>query len=295
MKVLITGGAGFIGSSLVNLLSGEGHEVVVFDKMAEDRREGRVSYVRGDIFDRKHLGEVLSSCEGVVHLIGLPDARKAQERPHLSFDLNVVSVEAVLEALRDSPGKTRFLLPSSAAIYGVTRTVPIPEETPAAPVNVYGYHKVVAEALAETYHRCYGIGTTVLRLFNVYGPRGAGILNLLVDKHRRGESIELYGTRQVRDFIHVDDVARVFARAAATDSLAGQVVNVGTGVGIPIQRVVDIARERLPGLRVVSREAPGGQGLYDSVADVSRLRKHLGWVPEGGDQKLKSTLEVLLS
>lgn len=292
-KVLVTGGTGFIGSVVVSSLVGRGHEVVVYDIATWDEKADNIEYIKGDIFDAKHLGEVLSSCDSVIHMVGLADARVAQDHPQMSFDLNVRSTQILFEVIRDSNiNIPRVILPSSASIYGVVDRSPISEDAISKPTNIYSYHKLMAEQLAECYAKNYNINVTVLRLFNVYGTKGGGILNILVEKAKKVETIMLYGEKQKRDFIHISDVADVFAGVLETSGSGLGIYNVGTGVGRSIEDIVNLVGEYFPGMQVEHGEY--NAILYDLTADITNIKKATGFSPDESYRKLKETIEKMM-
>ena len=240
MRILITGGGGFIGSKIADNIGNQGHDVIVFDITAKNGISGGVEHIKGDIFDTKHTLEVLDKCDFVIHMVGLPSARKAHEKPQFSFELNVNSVQAILETMRKANVKN-FILPSSAAVYGnVSERKGIAENTIPKPMNTYAYHKWIAEEVCKCYMRNYGLKPTILRLFNVYGKQGTGLINILVEKASRSEPIAIFGESQLRDFIHIDDVAMVFSEILGCGNCANQIINVGTGVGRSIKDIVEL-------------------------------------------------------
>jgi UDP-glucose 4-epimerase len=287
MKVLITGGAGFIGSTVATALAKKNHEVIIYDIGTWDIRQDKIEYIKGDVFDVVHLTDVVRQCDGIIHMVGLPDARIAREHPQMSFELNVRSLQVLLEAAKNN-SITRLILPSSAAIYGITERSPVTEETMPKLTSIYAYHKYIAERLAEAYSTNYNVHITIMRLFNVYGAQGAGILNILLENAMRGEPTKLYGEKQKRDFIHVSDVADAFVRVLELDHKF-EVYNVGTGVGRSIQDMVNLVKEYLPNLTVTHGDYKGV--LYDSVADMTKITKATGFNPDGSDNKLREVIE----
>jgi len=287
MKVLVTGGAGFIGSTVASKLAQKGHQVIIYDVGVWDTRQDHTEYVKGDIFDLGHLTDTVKKCDVVVHMIGLADARAAQEHPQMSFDLNIRSLQVLLESMRGN-GVARLILPSSAAIYGAVDRSPVSEETMPKLGGVYPYHKYMAEKLAETYSLNYGIHITMLRLFNVYGIKGQGILNILLDKATKGEPVKLFGEKQKRDFIHVSDVANIFASVLELDHKF-EVYNVGTGVGRSIEDLTKIVKSYFPALAIEFGEYKGF--LYDSVADISKLRSATGFSPDVTDDNIREMIQ----
>jgi UDP-glucose 4-epimerase len=286
MKVLVTGGAGFIGSTVAQRLAQKGHQVVIYDVGVWDTKEDHTEYIKGDIFDVGHLTAAIKRCDVVIHMVGLPDARTAQEHPQMSFDLNVRSLQVLLESMRGN-GVARLILPSSASIYGAVDKSPVKEETLPNLSGVYPYHKYIAERLAETYSLNYGIHMTILRLFNVYGIKGQGILNILLEKAAKGEPVKLFGEKQRRDFIHVSDVANVFASVLELDH-EFEVYNVGTGLGRSIEDLVNMVKDFFPALAIQYGEYKGV--LYDSVADITKLQNATGFSPDVSDANFREMI-----
>jgi UDP-glucose 4-epimerase len=286
MRILITGGAGFIGSSIATALAKRKHRVTIYDIGTRDTRIDHIEHIRGDIFDAPQLTDILRECDGVIHLVGTSETRTPQKRPQMSFDLNVRSLQVLLEAMRNT-GVPRLILSSSAAIYGIVDQSPVSEKAAPKPTNIHGYHKYVAEQLAQAYSVNYDMHITVLRLFNVYGIGGRGILNILLEKASRGETVKLYGEKQKRDFIHVSDAADAFADILQVDR-EFEVYNVGTGVARSIEDIATLVKERFPGLSVEHSQYEGI--LCDSVADISKLRDTTGFSPDTSDDKLREVV-----
>lgn len=287
MRVLITGGAGFIGSAVVTALAKQNYEVIIYDIGTWDTKVDDIEYTKGDVFDAGHLTDVVRRCDSVIHMVGLPDARTAQEYPQMSFDQNVRSLQVVLEAARNN-GVIRVILPSSAAIYGAVSQSLVREQTRPQPTSIYACHKYMAEKLAEVYSSNYGFSITVLRLFNVFGVKGQGILDILLEKASKGEPVKLYGENQKRDFIYMSDVADAFVRVLEFDHRF-EVYNVGTGVGRSIKDIASLVKEYFPNLSVEHGDYKGP--LYDSVADITKVRNATGFDPDGSDNKLRDVIQ----
>lgn len=291
MRVLVTGGTGFIGSKIVEEMNNHGYEVIVFDINTKDGTRNNVLHIKGDIFDTKHVLEVLNKCDAVIHMVGLPIAWKAQERPQLSYDLNVRSVQAILEAMRETEVK-KIILPSSAAIYGQTDTDYVDESSPPNPTNTYAYHKWISEEICRCYSLNYGIRSTILRLFNVYGSEGTGIINILVEKAQKNETIMLFGENQLRDFINLYDVAKVIIKVLECEECSNQTINVGTGVGRSIGDIVGLFHNYFPDIKLERKEFTGR--LYNSIANITRLKELTGYLPDGSIEILKKTIEEMI-
>lgn len=286
MKILITGGAGFIGSSIATALAKRKHKLTIYDIGTRDTKIDNVEHIKGDIFDAPRLTSILRECDSVIHLVGSSEARTPQKRPQMSFDLNIRSLQVLLEAMRNI-GVPRLILSSSSAVYGIVDRSPVSEKTAPKPTNIHGYHKYMAEQLAEAYSVNYDTHMTILRLFNVCGIGGHGILNMLLEKASRGEPVKLYGEKQKRDFIHVSDVADAFANILQLDR-EFELYNVGTGVGRSIEDIANLVKERFPSLSVEHSEYEGI--LYDFVADITKLRDTTSFNPDSSDDKLREVV-----
>ena len=292
MKILITGGNGFIGSKIIDVLNDLDHEMIVYDIDAENQIQGAVKYVKGDIFDIEYLSESLKECDLVIHMIGQPNAHKAQKFPQTSYDLNVSSVQTVLESMRRT-NINKLILPSSAAVYGtVTGSGCISEDTKPNPVNIYAFHKWIAEEICRGYTRYYGMNSIILRLFNVYGAQGTGIINILTEKAKKNETIVLYGEQQLRDFIHVEDVALVFAKVMECEKCKNQTINVGTGVGRSINEIVELVQEYFSDISIERKEFTGE--VYNSFADINKLKHLVGFNPDDSINRLKKTIQEMI-
>ena len=295
MKVLVTGGAGFIGSHVVDLLLKEGAEVHIFDSFIMGKRERvprGVRVIEGDIRDRSALEEAMRDMTHVVHLAALVSVPASIEDPALTHEVNVVGTKNVLEAARVA-GVGRVVYASSAAVYGDHPGLPKTEESPLQPKSPYASSKVANEtdALAS------GLSTAGLRFFNVYGPGQeadhpyASVIPRWVAAAKEDRVIELHGDgTQTRDFIHVHDVARAILLALKSAYVG--ICNVASGIETVLQDVLqhiggaldkDILHERTP-----SRAGD----IKRSVARVDRARETLGF--EAGIP-LKEGLKDLLS
>lgn len=295
-KILITGGAGFIGSHLAERLLAEDREVVVLDDFSDAydprlkranvaRLEGRPGFrlVEGDIRDRG-LVEHLYRREGIastVHLAARTGARQSIRESHLSVDVNQLGTVTLLDAARKW-GAYTFLFGSSSSVYGASPRVPFAEDDPVArPLSPYAATKRAGELLGHTYHHLYGMKVTCLRLFTVYGPRQGPEMAIarFTDGSLRGEPLPFYGDGgSARDYTFVDDVVEGVVRAL--DRAAGfEVLNLGGGRPTTLARLVELIAgatgtrprlERLP-------DQPGDVPV--THADISRAREVLGWSP----------------
>ena len=292
MHVLVTGGHGFIGRYLLTSLCQRSHTVTVLDMQSKPPEFDEISYDHheGDVLDRKWLKEVWpSKVDTVVHLVGLADAGIAQKDPDRSFRLNVLSLQQVLEACREWGGG-RILLPSTAAVYGITRDLPVAENVQPMPTNVYAWHKLMAEQLLKAYSQAYGLQYMVFRLFNVYGRGHKGVIDLALRKAHLREPLEVQGTEQLRDFVYAGDVVDAIVKVIEGDTGEHTVINIGSGQGMPIKRVLSLVSELYPHLRIIHRNGLT-TGRYDSQADITLATSLLDWSPRAGTEIMKKVIQ----
>lgn len=302
MKVVVTGGAGFIGSHLVDRLLVDGHHVVVLDNFFTGRPKNleiakvhpRFQTVRVDVVEEAAIQPHLNEVDWVFHLAAMADIVPSIERPMDYHRANVDGTVAVLEAARKAKVK-RFVYAASSSCYGIPDVYPTPESAEVRPQYPYALTKYVGERYVLHWGRVYGLPVVSLRLFNVYGPRsrtsgvyGAVFGVFLAQKlHHRPFTVVGEGT-QTRDFIFVSDVVDAFVLAAASD-VTGEVFNVGSGQTYSINRLVEL----LGGETVHIPKRPGEPER--THADISKITARLGWNPrvslEGGVKILLEQIE----
>jgi UDP-glucose 4-epimerase len=308
MRTLVTGGAGFIGSNVVDALLARGDEVVVVDDLSTGREsnlEGAraigAELVRADIRDSDRIAQIVGDAapEAIFHLAAQIDVRKSVEAPGWDASINVEGTANVLEAARKA-GVARFVNTSTGgAIYGDVDTIPSPESTPPAPMAGYGTSKFCAEQYCDLYARLHGLSTVTLRYGNVYGPRQdplgeAGVIAIFCGKLMDGGRPTIYGDgRQTRDYVFVGDV--VAANLAAADRRdVGGAVNVGTGKETSVLDLVAILQEEggREDFEPEFAEARLGE-IERSCLDVTRARDELGWEARTSlNDGMRATLEA---
>jgi UDP-glucose 4-epimerase len=283
VRAIVTGGAGFIGSHVVDTLLARGDEVHVLDDLSKGRRENVAAGAELHVADVRDPDAVFDAVrpEAVLHLAAQVDVRVSVERPELDADVNVLGTVRILEAARRHDAQVVFAS-SGGAGYGECDG-PAREDAPLRPLAPYGASKVCGEEYLATYNRLYGTGHVSLRLGNVYGPRQephgeAGVVAIFMGVLRDGGTPHVYGDgRQTRDYVYAGDVARSMLLALERD---GGVFNVGTGVETSVLELYD-AVQRVAGVTREAEHAPGRLGeLQRSVLDVSRAATDLGWRPE---------------
>jgi UDP-glucose 4-epimerase len=254
--VLVTGGAGFIGSHTVDALLADGARVTVLDDFSNGKRtnlpgaHARLKVVAGDVRDAAAVRSALDGATHVLHLAAQVSVQASVADPVGSCQQNVVGFLTVLEAAR-AAGVKRVVYASSAAVYGAPRELPLTEASPVAPISPYGLEKAIDDQYGRLYADLYGLAPLGLRYFNVYGPRQdprspyAGVISRWADALAAGAPVRIFGDgTQTRDFVYVGDVAQVNLRALA--AAATGVCNVGTGMSVTLLDLLD-ALERAAG------------------------------------------------
>jgi len=232
LKCLVTGGAGFIGSHLVDSLVGDGHNVTVLDNLYRGRRSnlrpGKVRFVKGDIRNRRTLAAAARGAEVIYHLASQATVMSSVEDPEYTISTNIGGTYNVIDVA--ARAGARLLFASSREVYGDASRLPVREDHPLRPKNLYGASKVAGEALCRGLERVRGLRWTAFRLSNVYGPRDFGrVIPRFIQNARKGDDIVLYGGRQVIDFIWVEDAVRFMRAAESSTRAEGVAYNVGSG------------------------------------------------------------------
>lgn len=307
MNVVVTGGAGFIGSHLVDALVARGDDVTVIDNFATGRTQNldgsasRVRIERVDIRDLPALTRAVEGAEVVWHLAALPSVAASVREPRLSHDVNLTGTLNVLEASR-AAGARRVVFASSSAIYGDTPNLPCQEDERPRPLSPYAAAKHAGEMYAHVYSAVYGLETVALRFFNVFGPRQdpsseyAAVVPKFIESYLRGKPPTVHGDGgQTRDFIFVRRVvdALLLAAEAPATRVNGRAFNVASGVPT---RILDLAKkvQGLAGEDHAPHHAPPREGdIRHSVASVAAARDALGFAvpPEALESGLRETID----
>jgi UDP-glucose 4-epimerase len=307
MKALVTGGAGFIGSNLVDALLARGDEVTVVDNLATGKRENLdaalgngAAFEDVDIREGDAVGEVVGRTQPdvIFHLAAQIDVRKSVADPAADARINVEGTANLLSAAQ-AHGVPRFVNTSTGgAIYGEGRQLPAPEDHPVAPEAPYGLSKFCAEQYCEIFTRLHGLSTVSLRYGNVYGPRQdplgeAGVIAIFCGKLLDGGRATIFGDgKQTRDYVYVDDVVDANLRAAESDATGP--INIGLGQEKSVLDIVDVLKQHAPD-GFEPEHAPERPGEVQHIAlDPSRAREELGWEAKVElDEGLKRTLDSL--
>ena len=285
MKVLVTGGAGFIGSHSVDALLTAGAEVVVLDNFSNGKRSnlsthGKLQVIEGDIRDSETVRMAMREATHVLHLAAQVSVQASVTDPANSCDNNIVGFLRVLDAAR-AQGLKRVVYASSAAVYGIPQELPLTENSPTKPISPYGLEKLINDQYAALYAQLYGLIPLGMRYFNVYGPRQdpaspyAGVISKWVAALNDEVAVRIFGDGlQTRDFIYVHDIAR--ANVLALQSTDTGVCNVGTGTSVTLLQMLD-ALEQAAGRSSQKQFGPTAAGdIRDSQMRPTRLQAIFG-------------------
>jgi UDP-glucose 4-epimerase len=286
-EVLITGGAGFVGSHLADRLSPDA-EVTVIDDLSNGTRRhvpASATFVHADLRTMDDLGTHVAAADVVFHQAALPSVTASVENPIDSHRINTGVTLRLLECARKHG--TRVVTASSAAIYGIPDALPLSESAPTDPTSPYGIDKLTTDHYTRRYHDLYGLDTVALRYFNVYGPRQtassyAGVISVFFDQARAGADITVDGDgSQTRDFVYVDDVVRANVKAATTDAV-GDAYNIGTGTETSVVALAEAVRSTVDTASEIVHTQPRPADIDRSVADITKAKRDLGYEPRVG-------------
>lgn len=297
--VLVIGGFGFIGLNLTRRLLSPDRRVTVLTPLRERHEEqaqlfeaGGVTVVEGDLRDRALMAQVVAGQEVIINLAGQSGAVRSMEDPWTDLDVNCRGNLVLLESVRERAPRAKVVFVGSRLEYGKPDHLPVGEDALASPLCLHAIHKRAVEDYFHLYGRLYGVRYTIARVTNPYGPgqpRGRtayGVINRLIHLALADEALTIYGDgTQLRDYVHVDDVVGALLDLAVSSASDGRAYNVGSGEGA---RLIDVAR-------LITAIAGGGRILHvdwpalaeqietgDFVADVSRIRREIGWAPSIG-------------
>ena len=291
-KVLVTGGAGFIGSHLVDALCARGARVRVLDNLSAGRlenlagRRSEIEFLEGDIRDPKTCAEACRGIAVVFHQAARGSVPRSMKDPATSLSVNVGGTANVFAAARDA-GARRVVYASSSSVYGDSAVLPKREGEEGKPLSPYALSKRMNEELADVFGRCYGMEFVGLRYFNVFGPRQdphgpyAAVLPRFFDANLRGEPAVIYGNgEQSRDFTFVADAvaANLLAAEAPVES-GGTAYNVGGGARTTVNELARLVAEAVGGAPAPRHEAPRAGDVAHSLADLTKVSRGLGYAP----------------
>ncbi len=286
---LVTGGAGFIGSHLVEALVERGERLRVLDDFSTGRRENlaavteHIELLEGDVADPDTVERAVARCDYVLHLAAIASVQASLEEPRRTHRVNVGGTLNVLEAARRA-GVRRVVFASSTAIYGDHTALPLREELSPRPLSPYAASKAAGEVYCSAFHASYGLPTVALRFFNVYGPRQyptnpySGVVSIFAARMTGGERPVIYGDgKQTRDFVYVADVIRAVLLACEQEAVVGGAFNIAGGMQTSVLQLVTALNQVLD-TSLTPTFAPARTGeVRFSEGDVRRAREALGW------------------
>jgi len=281
-RVLVTGGAGFIGSHLVDLLLLEGDEIAVLDDLStgdlNNLDQKKIKFFNGDIRDKKILLEALKGVDIVFHLAAVISVQESLDNPRKYFEINTIGTLNLLECAVESKA-SKIIYLNSASIYESNEKEKTNESMPLNPLNPYAISKLDGEYLIKMFCKSSGMNYCVLRVFNPYGNRQNenGAISIFLNRALGNADINIFGDgKQIRDFIHVTDVARA---ACLCKSKGAGVYNVGRGEGISLKELIEkIVHITGSNSKIVYKEGQKGEVRY-SVADIPKINRDLKWQP----------------
>jgi len=293
-KILVTGGAGFIGSHLVDRLLTEGFDVTVIDNLSTGQR-GNIAhhkdgkdfhFIEGDIRDTALIKKVVTNVDAVFHEAALVSVPRSVENPLSTNEVNVSGTLNLLKTSTDARVR-KFVYASSSSVYGETKTLPKHENLTLHPISPYAVSKLAAENYVRAYYKVYGLDTCCLRYFNVYGPRQtygpySGVIPIFVNRLLRGEPPLIYGDgTQTRDFTYVQDVVEANMLALTEKGATGEVFNIATGNQTTINQLATMLQQIMnqTNLRPVHANPRSGD-IKHSYADVAKAKKLLQFNPK---------------
>lgn len=294
LKILITGGAGFIGSHLVDRLVLSGNEIVVLDNFTSGKKENlkehlsseNIKIIKGDIRDKALIMDITKGIDVVYHL-AVQCLRVSIKNPEINHEVNATGTLNLCNASFENKVK-RFVYISSSEVYGTALNVPMPETHPLEPTTVYGASKAAGELYTLAYYKTYGLRSIVVRPFNTYGPRShfegayGEVIPKFVLRVLSGAPPVIFGDgTQTRDFTYISDVVRGIVMASECDEMIGQAVNIARGHEISINGLAEIVIEKLGGKKTKPIHEKGRPGdVLRHYADISKAERLFGYRPD---------------
>ncbi len=304
-KILVTGGAGFIGSHLVEKLVNSGYRVKVLDNLSTGKlsnlnskflSDASIDFVEGDIRDALLVKNCVKDVDAVLHLAAQTSVPLSMQNPDFNNDVNINGTQNMLNQSVQA-NVAKFLFISSCAVYGDPAYLPVDEETPTNPISPYAKSKLHSEQACLSLNGKNLVKSVVLRFFNVYGPRQglndySGVITKFIDSIKQKKPLTVYGDgSQTRDFVYVQDIVNAIVLALENDSVTGEIFNIGFGKKTTIQELAQtILTLTTSDLEILNLPVREGDILH-SYANISKAKKHLGYKPKF---KLKEGLEALL-
>ncbi|MEM3509023.1 MAG: SDR family oxidoreductase [Nitrososphaerota archaeon] len=293
-KILVTGGAGFIGSHLVDELINRGYEVIVLDNfysgkignLRKNLKNKNFKLIKGDVRNIKDVKKAIKNVDAIFHLAAIVSVPLSIKNPILVNEVNVIGSLNVLKiAIEENVDK--FIYVSSCAVYGEAENLPIKEEDKLNPLSPYASSKISVEYYCKVFYKAYGLKTICLRYFNVYGPRQktgeyAGVIPIFIQRIKNDKPPIIYGDgKQTRDFVYVKDVVDASIKALEKEEAIGEIFNIGSGEAITINQLAEtllkiLGKEKLK--PIYEKERVGD--IKNSYANIDKAKKILGYEPK---------------
>jgi UDP-glucose 4-epimerase len=303
-KILVTGGAGFIGSHTVDRLIEENNEVIVIDNLSTGFKENlnkKVIFYKIDIREKEKLEEFFERhyFDYIFHFAAQINVRKGEEDPAFDVDVNIKGIINLLECVKEKPPEKIIFSSTGGVMYGLTDILPSPETIEPFPICVYGISKLTSEKILYAYWKKYGINYVALRYGNVYGPRQnylseAGVIAIFISRILEGKECVIFGDgEQTRDFIFIEDV--VEANILFMKNRITGIFNVGTGIETSVNRIFEIIKENIgENCRKFYGEERKGE-LKRSCLSIEKIKRETGWYPKYKiEEGIKKTIEWFL-
>jgi len=294
MTILVAGGSGFIGSHIVKKFLNSDIPLLIADIREADFPH--IPQKKIDINDVEALTRLMTNnnVTAVIHLVGLPNISDCEKDPMMSFKINALSTQSIVEAMRKSDVE-KILFASSAAVYGYKINGKVSEETEPRPDTIYGFHKLFSEQIIKSYAERYGIKFVILRLFNVFGgdpTLRTDIISLFIKQALNRKPLIVFGPNKYRDFIYIEDVAQAFL-SSYQRNVENKIFNIGSGNKITLEELVSIFKEINPQIQVITKESPDdGTGIY---ADITLAKNLLGFNPRNPREAIRDYIKRFLS
>lgn len=299
---MVTGGAGFIGSHIVDALVDKGCKVRVLDDLSMgslsnlEQVQDRIEFVQGSILDEGLVNKLATGCEGVFHLAAVTSVPQSVEQPIFVHKVNALGTLTVIEAARKAGARVVFS--SSAAVYGDDPALPKHEDMPTFPISPYGVQKLMGEHYLRNFHSLFGLQGYCLRYFNVYGPRQnpsshySGVITIFCNRALAGEPIRIFGDgNHTRDFVFVSDVVQANLLAMEAERADARPLNVGTGKSVNLTTLADLIRQAAESNSPIEYADPRPGDIVHSRCDPSRAQESIGFAAQVSmEQGLEQTI-----
>jgi UDP-glucose 4-epimerase len=293
MKTLVTGGAGFIGSHLVDKLVRCGHDVRVLDNLSTGNlsniehhlKTGKVDFVKGDINDSETVMNSVKGCNSIAHLAAIISVPFSVKNPQLTYETNIGGTLNLLHA-GALLGVKKFVFISSCAVYGDPVYLPVDEAHPTNPLSPYAESKLLGERYCIGFHERTDLKSVIFRLFNVYGPRQglneySGVITRFIDRLKLGQPLLIYGDgAQTRDFVHVSTVVEAIFRVLNCSKADGEIMNIGTGKSVTIKELAQTILDNVNSDLKISYEPPRTGDIKFSYGNASKVKQLLDLTSE---------------